>query len=265
MILEKIKEKKREEIRQLLLTANVAHMKKKILELPPARDFRKALYNQGQVSLIAEIKKASPSKGLLCPNFDHRQLAHIYQSNGAAALSVLTDENFFLGKLTYLEEIKQQSSLPLLRKDFILDPVQLYQSRLAGADAVLLIAGLLTPGELSQLFLLCREIGMQALVEVHTQEELQRVLTTDAKLIGINNRDLSTFQTNLATTAKLLEQVQIEDITIVSESGIAQKEDIKFLKSLGVHGVLVGEALVTAQDIAKKVQEIVVAGGRGEA
>ncbi|WP_333870763.1 indole-3-glycerol phosphate synthase TrpC [Desulforamulus putei] len=261
MILQRIIESKKQEIEKLKRTSDLRDMARQITKLPPARDFKKAIGLPGSVSLIAEIKKASPSKGVLCPDFDHRRLARIYSENGAAAISVLTDAPFFRGHLAYLEEVRQETELPLLRKDFIMDPLQLYQSRLAGADAVLLIAAVLSDEELTQLLALAEDLGLQALVEVHTQEELMRVLQAGAEIIGINNRNLHTFDTDLVTTSTLMGLINGPGITVVSESGIHNREHIQFLNSLGVHAALVGEALVTARDIGCKVRELAGGGG----
>ncbi|GAB6157926.1 indole-3-glycerol phosphate synthase TrpC [Desulfotomaculum varum] len=243
-------------------TLDVRAMARQIDRLPPTRDFQAAIRLPGCVSLIAEIKNASPVKGILNRDFDHLKLARIYTRYGAAAISVLTETVFFGGRLSYLAEVRQTSHLPLLRKDFIIEPLQLYQSRLAGADAVLLIAAVLSDDELRQLLNLAAWLNLQALVEVHTQAELRRALQAGATIIGINNRCLQTFVTDLNTTDRLLPLLNRPDITIVSASGISSWEHMQFLRHRGVHGALVGEALVTATDTGCKIKELLEGGGR---
>ena len=210
-----------------------------------------------RVRLIAEVKKASPSRGLLAPNFDPVLLATTYAQNGAAAISVLTDPRF-QGTLEHLASVKQAVlpvGTPALRKDFVFDPYQVYEARACGADAVLLIVSILTPQKLADFLSLGRELGMECLVEVHTPEELQAALDAGAEIIGINNRDLRTFHTDLAVTRELAQLVP-RDKVIVSESGISTGEDMLNLKDLGVNAALVGEALVTAPDVGAKVREL---------
>lgn len=260
MILDKIVASKKEEVKVKLANLNYQEMAREISKLPPTKDFQKSLTEGLGVSLIAEIKKASPSKGLLCPQFDPRQLAKAYSANGAAAVSVLTDKPFFGGRLEDLQQVRQTIDLPILRKDFLIDPIQLYESRLAGADAILLIAAILKDYQLEQMLEICEEIKLQTLVEVHTKEELQRVLTLGATVIGINNRNLHTFKTDLSTTAQLRKLIP-PGITVISESGIRDKRDVDFLESIGVHGMLVGESLVTASNPGRKIVELLRGGG----
>ena len=211
----------------------------------------------GEVRLIAEVKKASPSRGLLCPDFDPVHLAQTYSRNGASAISVLTDPRF-QGEPEHLSAIKEagaSGSAPVLRKDFIFDPYQVYEARSMGADTYLLIVAILSPAQLSELLALGRELGMDALVEVHDEDELQVALDAGAEIIGINNRDLRTFNTDLATTEGLAPHIP-GDKVIVSESGIFTPEHLQRLGQLGVNAVLVGEALVTAPDTAAKVREL---------
>ena len=209
---------------------------------------------------IAEIKRRSPSRGLLAPDFDPLRLARIYRENGAACISVLTDERYFGGSLGDLAGVRSQESvIPLLRKDFICDPYQIYQARAAGADAVLLIVAALTPELLRDLHALARGLGMAALVEVHTAEELETALTCDPALVGINNRDLRTFAVSLATTERLCHALPAA-VCVVAESGIHSAADVATVASIprpdtmGVDAILVGEALVTAPDVAAKVR-----------
>jgi indole-3-glycerol phosphate synthase len=210
------------------------------------------------VRLIAEIKFASPSRGVLRTDIDAVQLASIYASNGAAALSVLTDSKFFHGSLATLARVREVCGLPLLRKDFILSPAQVYETRACGADAILLIvAALPMDAELADVHALAIDLGLTPLVEVHTCAELDRALRLDPKVIGVNNRDLRTFAVSLDTTAALRPHIP-PGITVVSESGIATPDDMARLAALDVDAALVGEALVTAPDIGAKVRELAV-------
>jgi len=222
---------------------------------PPPRDFAAALRSPG-VSLIAEVKRASPSKGLLCHDFDAVALARTYEDNGAAAISVLTDQHFFQGNLNHLRAVRQNVRLPVLRKDFILDPYQVYESRLAGADAVLLIVAALSDGDLKALYQLVHELGMAALVEVHNEAELERALQISPRIVGINNRDLRTFEVDLETTARLRPLIPT-DVILVAESGVHTRADVARLAAIGADAMLVGQALVQAPDIGHKVRELV--------
>ncbi|HLF25103.1 MAG TPA: indole-3-glycerol phosphate synthase TrpC [Anaerolineae bacterium] len=226
---------------------------------PPSPDFRERGEGLGRgvrVSLIAEVKFASPSRGVLLANGDAVQLAQVYASNGAAALSILTDEKFFRGSLHNLSRVRAASPLPLLRKDFIISPAQVYEARAAGADAILLIAAALPDdAELADLHALAIGLGMSPLVEVHTRAELERVLQIDPILIGINNRDLHTFNVSLDTTATLRPLIPA-NIAVVSESGIFTPKDMARLAQMRVDAALIGEALVTAPDIGAKVREL---------
>jgi indole-3-glycerol phosphate synthase len=219
-------------------------------------NFSRALSGRG-VQLIAEVKKASPSRGLLCPDFDPVRIAGTYASNGAAAISVLTDPRFE-GELDHIVQIKQSGvsrRAPVLRKDFIFDPYQVYEARAIGADALLLIVAILSPAQLKELLALAQRFWMQCLIEVHDRAELQIALDAGADIIGINNRDLRSFNTDLTVTERLVPLIPRGRI-IVSESGISTREDLRFLGDLGVDAVLVGEALITAPDIGVKVREL---------
>jgi indole-3-glycerol phosphate synthase len=228
---------------------------------PAPRDFLSAIKRRvsRSLSLIAELKRASPSKGILAPHLDLFQVADIYTHNGASAISVLTDEKFFLGKLETLRELRftHQSVLPLLRKDFIINPVQLYEARANGADAILLIAAVLTDNVLfTDLHAVASELGLTPLVEVHDEAETERALKLkDVKLIGINNRNLSTFAVTLQTTEKLRPLIPSE-LAVVAESGIFTADDVEKLAQVNVDAILVGEALVTSEDISAKVREL---------
>lgn len=211
----------------------------------------------GRVRLIAEVKKASPSRGLLCPDFDPVHLARAYADNGAAAISVLTDPRF-QGELEHIVQIKSSGAsqrAPVLRKDFIFDPYQVYEARSIGADALLLIVAILEPSQLKELLDLSMSLWMQCLVEVHDPDEMKTALEAGAEIIGINNRDLRTFNTDLAVTEELVSLVPRGKV-IVSESGINSRDDVARLGAQGVSAVLVGEALVTAPDVAEKVREL---------
>jgi indole-3-glycerol phosphate synthase len=207
------------------------------------------------IKLIAEVKKASPSKGILRPYFDPMVLAKTYADNGAAAISVLTDAEYFQGSPEHLAAIRQTVSLPLLRKDFIYDEYQIYESAAYGADALLLITAILEPTQLEKLMKVSRSLGLSCLVEIHNEDELKIALNNGAEIIGINNRNLDTFEVDINTTQRLLPFIP-EDKIVVSESGISWREDVKKLESWGVDAVLVGEALVTAKNIAKKMKEL---------
>jgi len=253
---------KRTEIARLDVREQMARAK----DAPPPRIFLPSpqrgqgpgMKGESKPKLIAELKRASPSRGLLAPHLNMAELAQIYIENGASALSVLTDAKFFLGELSTLRALRftHHVSLPLLRKDFMLEPVQIYEARANGADAVLLIVAALEDAVLHELHALALELGLTALVEVHTAEETERALKIPAvRLIGINNRDLTTFNVSLETTAKLRPLIPNE-ITVVSESGIFTHEHVRQVAALGVNAILVGEALVTASDIGAKVREL---------
>jgi indole-3-glycerol phosphate synthase len=220
----------------------------------PALDFAASLAQPG-ISLIAEVKRASPSRGLLAPEFDPLRLARLYATNGARAISVLTEPHFFQGSLQYLEAIRREVPLPLLCKDFILDRYQVCEARAHGADAILLIASILTEEELAALLQLGRSLGMEALVEVHDEEELEKVLGLAPRVVGINNRNLHTFHVDLATSF-LLRSLVPDGILTVSESGIETRAQVERLARMGFDAVLVGGALVEAEDVSTKVKEL---------
>ena len=229
---------------------------------PAPRDFLAAISHRHvglPLGLIAELKRASPSKGMLASHLDLFEVAELYAENGACAISVLTDEKYFLGKLDTLRELRfaRHSSLPLLRKDFLIAESQVYESRVHGADAILLIAAALTDdGRLAGLHRLALDLELTPLVEVHNEQELERVLKLDGlRLIGINNRDLNTFEVSLGTTERLRPRIP-ENIVVVSESGIFNAGDVERLAKARVDAILVGEALITAPDIAAKVHEL---------
>ena len=252
MILDEIVKAKKEELANRKRTMPLAELKPSSSK----KDFASALDGEG-IQLIAEVKKASPSRGLLRPDFDPLRLAQTYADNGAAAISVLTEERYFQGSLEYLAAIKgmlNQREIPLLRKDFIFDPYQVYESGAYGADALLLIVAILSRDQLTELLSLSHSLGLQCLVEVHDEPELESAVSSGAKIIGINNRDLSTFSVDLTITKRLRPLVP-GDRLVVSESGIKNRADVQRLRKWGVDAVLVGEALVTADDIAAKMGE----------
>ena len=250
--------------RQTLVAAQEARpqaqLEAQLAAAPPLKDLAAALKASG-VSLIAEVKKASPSRGLLAPDFDPVGLAATYARCEAAAISVLTDAPFFQGDLAYLAHIRQAlaDGPPLLRKDFIVDPYQLWEARVHGADAILLIVAILEEAQLRRLLGQAAELELAALVEVHDEGELGRALDAGAAIVGINNRDLRTFEVDLGTTERLAAQVP-EGMVLVSESGYHSAEDIRRAAQSGVDAVLVGETLVTAADVAAKTAQLVRAG-----
>jgi indole-3-glycerol phosphate synthase len=255
-ILENIFAYKHEEVAARCAQKPLNQVRHEALAAPAALDFIAALRRLPAPALIAEIKRASPSKGLLMADFDPLRLASQYVSNAARAISILTDERYFQGSLDYLVQVRQQfPHMPLLRKDFLYDPYQVYEARAAGADALLLIAAGLEHAQLAELHALATELGMAALVEVHTLDELEQILPLQPQLVGVNNRDLHTFQVNLETTLQLRPHIP-SSVTLVSESGIHSVADATRLQQAGVNAILVGEALVTAPDTAAKVREL---------
>jgi len=219
------------------------------------RDFAGALRRPMGVALIAEVKKASPSAGIIRADFDPVRIAGEYEAAGAAVVSVLTDETFFQGHLDYLRQIRAAVRLPLLRKDFIIDELQIYEAEAGGADAVLLIAAILDDAQLRAFRQLARQLKLAALVEVHDERELARAVAAGAEIIGINNRNLSTFRVDLATTEQLAAQIPA-GTTIVAESGIHTRADVARMAAAGVHAILVGESLMRSANIAGQVQEL---------
>ncbi|MBI2913747.1 MAG: indole-3-glycerol phosphate synthase TrpC [Chloroflexi bacterium] len=255
-VLDRIVADKREELAAAKSALPLAELKARLPGAPTVRRFREAVHGD-TVRLIAEVKKASPSRGLLRADFDPLALAKAYAGAGAAAISVLTDEKHFQGSLEHLAGVREAlpAGPPLLRKDFLFDPYQVYEARVDGADAVLLIAAILNSLLLAQLIALAGDLGMAALVEVHDEAEVERALAAGAEVIGINNRDLRTFEVDLRTTERLRPLVPPEK-TVVSESGIFTRDDVLRLQALGVNAVLVGEALVAAPDLGTKIREL---------
>ena len=254
-VLDQIVASKRREIAVAKSKVPEADLERRLAHAPEPRDFRAALERPAGIQAIAEVKKASPSAGVLRTDFAPVAIARIYADHGAAAMSVLTDEPFFQGRLSHLSEIRGAVAVPLLRKDFIFDRYQLFEARVAGADAVLLIAEILDPPTLAILLREAHVLGMQALVELYDAANLSRVLDSGARLIGINNRDLRTFETRLEHTLELRSQVPA-DCCLVSESGIRSRADVLRLEQAGVKAVLVGETLMRAADPGAKLHEL---------
>lgn len=253
MILDKIVERKRQEVKDLLANGEEPHS---IDEPPsPPRGFQKALIDRAPVALIAEAKKASPSKGIICPDFDPAHIAKQYAAAGAHAISVLTDVDFFQGSLSYIPIVRNAVNLPVLRKDFIIHEAQVTQARNYGADAILLIAAILETSQIRDLQALAFELGMDVLVEVHDEHEAERSLEAGSRLIGVNNRNLQDFTVSLDTTFRVMKEIPAE-IPVVSESGIRDNNDIERLSKAGVAAVLVGETLMRADDQCAAVKKL---------
>jgi indole-3-glycerol phosphate synthase len=263
-VLEQILQTKREEVVQRKAVRSIDELKETITTLGRPRNFFQAVTQKGRkpLNLIAEVKKASPSAGVIRADFDPIKIAQAYAAGGADALSVLTDEKYFQGHLDYIHAIRDVVKLPVLRKDFIIDPYQVYESRAAGADAILLIAEALETGEMIDLQILATEMNMTCLIEVHDMDNLIRVRDRvigfphkSYSLLGINNRDLRTFKTDLGNTLRMAELVEDRQV-LVSESGINSYEDVRKLEEAGVRAVLVGESLMRSEDIEGKIKEM---------
>jgi indole-3-glycerol phosphate synthase len=252
MILDKIIETKKEEVVLLKKESTVVQLQKTIAGLKPCRDFRQAL-KRDACNIIAEVKCASPSRGRLVADFDPVKIAGVYEKNGAAAISVLTDEKYFSGHKNYLMQIRQYVKLPLLRKDFIIDPIQIYETRAIGADAILLIVRALGK-KLAEFISITNELGLSSLVEVHTEDELDLALAAHAEIIGINNRNLDTFVTNIEISRRIKALIPADKV-VVAESGIRERKDIESLMQGGIRAFLIGEYLAAAPDIGKKLRE----------
>ncbi|HOI18093.1 MAG TPA: indole-3-glycerol phosphate synthase TrpC [Geobacteraceae bacterium] len=257
-ILQRIVDYKKGELASARSRFPLADLKARCADAPPVRGFRESLVRvdeAGRTAVIAEVKKGSPSKGIIRVDFDPVAIAGIYEKNGAACLSVLTDEHFFLGRLDYLARIRGAVNIPLLRKDFIFDDYQIWEARAAGADAVLLIAAMLDLSRLREFVAIARELSLDVLLEVHDEDELQTALATDCRLIGINNRNLRTFVTDLSTTERLCALLP-PDRFPVAESGINTRSDVLRLRTAGARAFLIGESLMREPDIGGKLREI---------
>ncbi|MDQ6418223.1 indole-3-glycerol phosphate synthase TrpC [Paenibacillus sp. LHD-117] len=259
MFLDRIVATKHAEVEELAGRFWLSDVERRIAEMEACRGFERALQagnRNRNMGLIAEVKKASPSKGLIRADFEPAGLASSYEVAGTDCISVLTDRDYFQGHNDFLTLVKHTVNVPLLRKDFIIDYRQIYEARLIGADAILLIAAILTTEQLAEFYELARALGMDVLVEVHDSEELERVLSLGkATLIGINNRNLKTFVTDLRTTEQLIGMMP-KDVTVISESGIAGRDDMGYLQSVGAHGVLIGEHFMRQGDVKEAVDQL---------
>lgn len=254
MILDEIHEHKLVEVAERKKQIPIEDLEKRLPHAPPVRDFAAAIGREG-MSLIAEVKKASPSAGIIREDFDPVAIARAYADAGAAAISVLTDEKYFQGSLTFLEDIRAAVNIPLLRKDFIIDAYQIAEARVSGADAILLIVHLLDDETLRSFLDRAHELGMKCVVESHSKEELERAVASGAEILGINNRDLHTFKVDVETAIAFAPLVPRERI-VVGESGIKTADDVRRLGKAGVSAILVGETLIKSPDITAKTQEL---------
>lgn len=266
MILNEILTHKRKEVEELKLRYPLRKLQEVVANRDGIahRDFRKAISNPHRLNLITELKKASPSEGTLRENFQPLRLAALLEYAGAAALSILTETRFFKGRPSYLKTVRQVTRIPILRKDFILDEYQLYESKLLEADAILLIASLLTDEELVRFLTRGQEIGLEVLVEVHTEEDLKKALGAGAEMIGVNNRNLQTLEVDVSRAERLLSHLP-KQVTVVIESGFKDHDELLKYKSLGINAFLVGTALMKAEDVVGKVQELLKGKGKGNA
>ena len=254
MFLNKILQQKKIELDREKTELPLELLKKNLNSLPK-RDFKKAVSQKDRINIIAEIKRASPSRGLIVTSdFYPDDIAKIYEKNNVSAISILTEREFFKGEIDFVPIVKKVTNIPLLRKDFIIDEYQIYQSRVYGADAILLIVRILSPQKLSDYLKLAKDLSLACLVEVHNEEELKIANAAGAEIIGINNRDLDTFKVDLNTTLKLAPMAKGK--IIVGESGIKTKDDILRLKDAGVNAFLIGEALMASNDIGAKIKEL---------
>lgn len=251
-VLDEIIAHKREEVEA---SKKRGPLKEEKAKTRPSYDvFSRALVKPGRISIIAEIKRASPSAGVICPSFEPERIAGIYKENGASAISILTESHFFKGNIDYLPLVKKATNLPVLRKDFIIDPYQVYESNIYGADAILLIAAVLSFNELGNLLRLTKQLGMEALVEVHNKDDLEKAISIGANIIGINNRDLKSLKVDLKASLELIKYIPKEKIA-VTESGINNREELLILKEAGFNAALIGTSLMQAKDIGKKLRE----------
>lgn len=252
-ILDKIIQTKNKEVRELKKRFSLS--KEKITPPLPVRNFKSSISGGNKINLIAEVKKASPSAGVLREDFFPVEIAKEYEKAGADAISVLTDENFFKGSLLYLKQIKQKTNIPILRKDFIIHEYQIYESVKAGADAILLIADILKLGQLKSYLNIASSYGINCLVESHTEKSVKKSLKAGSEIVGINNRNLENFQVDLETT-KNIKKIIPKNKIVVSESGIKKHENIKYLEKVGINAVLVGELFMRAEDISSKIKDL---------
>ena len=258
-ILTRILTTKQQEVAAAQAALPLAELRARAADMPPPRGFVQAMraqHSQGRAALIAEIKKASPSKGLIRPDFHPEQLARAYEAAGAACLSVLTDELYFQGSAGYLKTARAAVSLPVLRKDFMVSAYQIHQSRAMGADAVLLIAAALSQTQLEEFEGIAHELGMAVLLELHHADELEKCRRLTTPLRGVNNRNLRTFEVSLQQTLDLLPEITGEGRIVITESGIRSREDVQFMRSHGVHSFLIGETFMRADDVGAEVKKL---------
>ncbi|WP_153712149.1 indole-3-glycerol phosphate synthase TrpC [Eikenella corrodens] len=258
-ILTRILTTKQQEVAAAQAALPLAELRARAADMPPPRGFVQAMHaqhSQGRAALIAEIKKASPSKGLIRPDFHPEQLARAYEAAGAACLSVLTDELYFQGSADYLKTARAAVSLPVLRKDFMVNAYQIYQSRAMGADAVLLIAAALSQTQLEEFEGIAHKLGMAVLLELHHADELEKCRRLTTPLRGVNNRNLRTFEVSLQQTLDLLPEITGEGRIVITESGIRSREDVQFMRSHGVHSFLIGETFMRADDVGAEVKKL---------
>jgi indole-3-glycerol phosphate synthase len=255
MILDKIIENKRSEVVKAKISKPLELLKSELQDLEKTRDFHQSLRPEGTTKVIAEIKCASPSKGVLRPDFNPVEISKSYAREGATAISVLTDSRFFKGSLDHLRDIRSSVEIPLLRKDFIVDPYQVYESRFYGADAILLIAAALDSTILKQLLELAHSLDMDAIVEIHNEAELEKAIQAGSKIIGINNRDLKTFNVSIETSLRLCRLIPKGKI-VISESGISSIDDVKRLKSAGISVLLIGETFMRAPEPGEALRKL---------
>ncbi|MFQ5455885.1 MAG: indole-3-glycerol phosphate synthase TrpC [Nitrospirota bacterium] len=259
--LKEIIREKEDEIRNRFSKGYLSEIKSQIKDVSAPRPFKDAISNKrcrdisSAIRLIAEIKRSSPSRGVIRERLDVVEVAREYEEGGASAISVLTERNFFEGKVEYLSSVKKASSLPILQKDFIIDERQIYEGRVKGADAVLLIASILDKTQLNEYQELAYKVGICPLIEVHNEDDLEKALLTKSEVVGINNRDLNSFETSLNTTIRLIKDIPDEKI-VISESGIKMRDDIIFLQENGVDAILVGETFMKSRDIKEKIMEL---------
>ena len=258
-ILTRILTTKQQEVAAAQAALPLAELRARAADMPTPRGFVQAMHaqhSQGRAALIAEIQKASPSKGLIRPDFHPEQLARAYEAAGAACLSVLTDEPYFQGSAGYLKTARAAVSLPVLRKDFMVNAYQIYQSRAMGADAVLLIAAALSQTQLEEFEGIAHELGMAVLLELHHADELEKCRRLTTPLRGVNNRNLRTFEVSLQQTLDLLPEITGEGRIVITESGIRSREDVQFMRSHGVHSFLIGETFMRADDVGAEVKKL---------
>ena len=258
-ILTRILTTKQQEVAAAQAALPLAELRARAADMPTPRGFVQAMHaqhSQGRAALIAEIKKASPSKGLIRPDFHPEQLARAYETAGAACLSVLTDEPYFQGSAGYLKTARAAVTLPVLRKDFMVNAYQIYQSRAMGADAVLLIAAALSQTQLEEFEGIAHELGMAVLLELHHADELEKCRRLTTPLRGVNNRNLRTFEVSLQQTLDLLPEITGEGRIVITESGIRSREDVQFMRSHGVHSFLIGETFMRADDVGAEVKKL---------